>query len=278
VCVCSSVFPSEKNYNVPKKYALLTGGGVTERDNFESFYNNIEYVYKSLKKLGYYDEDIIILFYGGKTPNHPVVEDNATKENFIKELDHFGYIIDSNDSLLIFRSGHGNCELEFEKISNNKNGFGNDSIKYVGTKSAMRFPDGYLYQSEFQEILGKINGKQTIVILNQCFSGQFADIALSLDKTVIITETRKTEMAINDIRKSLRWKHDEWPFVKCLFDGFLQSNISGEKQSVFNAFQYMLRCNPNIEGIPIQADRPLLKESPQIKYGSMLKRGAVYIY
>jgi hypothetical protein len=79
VCVCSSVFPSEKNYNVPKKYALLTGWGVTERDNFESFYNNIEYVYKSLKKLGYYDEDIIILFYGGKTPNHPVVEDNATK-------------------------------------------------------------------------------------------------------------------------------------------------------------------------------------------------------
>ncbi len=278
VSACSFVSPSEKNYNVPQKYALLSGGGVTEGDNFESFYNNIEYAYKSLKKLGYRDEDIIILFYGGKRPNHPVVEGDATKENFIEELGHLEYRIDSNDSLLIFRSGHGKHELEFEKFSNNEHRFGIISMKYVGAKSAMRFPDGDLYQYEFQEILGKINGKQIIVILNQCFSGQFADIALSLDKTVMITETIKTEMAINDIRKSLRWKHDEWPFVKCLFDGFLQSGIKGEKQSVFNAFQYMLRCNPNIEGISIQADRPLLKESPQIKYGSKLNKGTVYIY
>lgn len=278
VSVCSFVSPSEENYNEPQKYALLTGGGITEGDNFESFYNNIEYVYKSLKKLGYRDEYIIILFYGGKAPNHPIVEGNATKENFIEELGQLEYRVDSNDSLLIFRSGHGNHELEFEKFSNDEHGFGIDNMKCVGTKSAMRFPDGDLYHSEFQEILGKINGKQIIVILNQCFSGQFADIALSLDKTVIITETRKTEMAINDIRKSFRWKHDEWPFVKCLFDGFLQGGIKGEKQSVFNAFQYMLRCNPNIEGISIQADRPLLKESPQIKYGSKLKKGSVYVY
>ena len=62
--------------------------------------------------------------------------------------------------------------------------------------------------------------------------------------------------------------------MKCLFDGFLHKE---EKQSVYNAFQYMLKCNPNIEGIPIQADRPLLKENPQIKYGRDLKKGTVYI-
>jgi len=104
-CFFNSI-PERKN-NEPQKYALLIGGGVTEGDNFESFYKNIEYVSNTLIKLGYWDEDIKILFYGGKTPNHPVVEGNATKENFIDELSDLGHTVDSNDSLVIFRSGHG---------------------------------------------------------------------------------------------------------------------------------------------------------------------------
>ena len=153
-----------------------------------------------------------------------------------------------------------------------------ESMKWVGTEAVMRFPDGNLSYFDFQEILEQIRGKQIIVILNQCFAGQFTDIAMSLDKVVVITETRETQMAINNTRKTLRWQHDEWPFVKCIFDGFLQNNSKGKRQSVFNAFQYMLRCNPSIEGIPVQADRPLLKENPQIKYGSGLKKGTVYLY
>ena len=39
----------------------------------------------------------------------------------------------------------------------------------------------------------------------------------------------------------------------------------------------MLECNPNVKGIAIKADRPLLKEYPQIKYGSGLTMGNVYI-
>jgi hypothetical protein len=275
---CTFISIPERKKHEPQKYALLIGGGITEGDSFESFYKNIEYVYKSLKKLGYCDEDIEILFYGGKALNHSIVEGNATKENFIGELRDLGHTVNSNGSLVIFRSGHGMSKLVFEKFPNSEHGLGIESMQCIGTEAVMRFPDGDLSYLEFKEILGKIKAKQIVIILNQCFSGQFADIALSLDKTVVITETRETEMAINDIRKTLRWKHDEWPFVKCLFDGFLQNNTNGEKQSVFNAYQYMLKCNPSIEGIPVQADRPLLKENPQIKYGSSLKKGSVYLY
>ena len=141
----------------------------------------------------------------------------------------------------------------------------------------MRFPDGDLSHLEFQEILEKIKGKQIIVILNQCFAGRFTDIAMSLDNTVIITETEESEMAIKLKRKTLRWKHDEWPFVKCVFDGFSQKSTKGIKQSVFNAYQYLLICNPYIKGVPIHADKPLMKENPQIKYGGSLKKGAVYL-
>ena len=278
---CSLTSKPERKINEPRKYALLIGGGVTESDNFESFYANIEYVSNTLKQMGYRDDDIKILFYGGKTPYHPIVEGSATKKNFIEELSRLGDIIDSNDSLVIFRSGHGMVELiieKYDKFSDYENRFKTESIKCAGTVAVMNFPDGNLSCFEFQEILGRINGRQIVIILNQCFCGQFADIAMNLRKAVVVSETRETELAINQTRKTIRWKHNEWPFVKCFFDGFLQYGTSGKKQSVFDAFQYMLRCNPSVEGIPVQADRPLLKEKPQIKYGSSLKKGTVYIY
>ena len=277
VSVCTVIPLPERENNKPQKYALLIGGGTTEWDNLESFYKNIEYVSNTLKKLGYYDKDIKILFYEGRTSYHPIIEGKASKENFINELRHLGNTIDSNDSLIIFRSGHGMIELICEKFPTNENGLGIESTKCVGTEAVMKFPDGNLSYLEFQEILGRIKGKQIVVILNQCFSGQFVDIAMSLNNTVVITETRETQLAINQTRETVRWKYEEWPFVKCIFDGFLQNGTKGEKQSVLNAYQYLLKCNPNIEGIPVQADRPLLKENPQIKYGSSLKKGTVYI-
>jgi hypothetical protein len=142
----------------------------------------------------------------------------------------------------------------------------------------MRFPDGDLSHMEFQEVLGAINGKQIIVILNQCFAGKFTDIALRLDNTVIITETDELEMAVKIRRKTVRWRHEEWPFVKCPIDGCIQKTPKGDKQSVYRAYQYQLRCNPYIKGVPVHPDRPLLKITPQIRFGNGVSKGSVYLY
>jgi hypothetical protein len=182
---------TKRNKNEHQKYALLIGGGVTESDNYDSFYTNIQYISNTLKQMGYRDEDIKILFYGGKTPYHSIVEGSATKNNFIDEFNRLGDIIDLNDSLVIFRSGHGMVELiceKHDKFADYENRFGTESIKCNGTVAVMKFPDGNLSCFEFQENLGRIKGKQIVIILNQCFCGQFTDIAMSLDNAVIITE------------------------------------------------------------------------------------------
>ena len=147
----------------------------------------------------------------------------------------------------------------------------------VGTAAVMCFPDGPLSYLELLDRLGSIKAKQNIVILNQCYSGQFTEIASSLENTVVITETAEVEIAFKNIRKTDSWSYHVWPFVKCLFDGFLKIGPRGKKQSILKAFQYMLQCNPNVEGLPVEADRPLLRESPQIRYGKGLQKGAVYI-
>ena len=274
-------FTLKNGANESQKYALLIGGGITKQNTFESYYKNIEYVANTLNKLGYDDENIKILFYGGKSSERPIVEGKATKKSVIDELSHFEKIIDSNDSLLIFRSGHGIIELIFEKygiLSTNEHMPKNENIKVAGTTSVMSFPDGPMSYLEFQEKLGRIRAKQIVVILNQCYSGEFTKIANKLDNTVVISETEEVGIGFTLKRRTKRWEYNEWPFVKCIFDGILENGKSGEKRSVFEAFHYMIKCNPNVEGVPLQPDRPLLKERPQINYGRNLKRGSVYIH
>ena len=274
----SAISIADLKDNQSQHYALLSGGGTTEFDNHESFYKNVQYAYRTLKKLGYNDDNIKILFHDGKTKAYSIVEGDATKKNFIDELKHFGRKIDSNDSLIIFRSGHGMLKLILDNSPDSERRKGVEKIKCVGTKAVMRFPDGDLCNMEFQKILDEINGKQIIVILNQCFAGKFTDMALHLENTVIITETDELEIAVKIKRKTINWSHDEWPFVKCILDGFTQKNTKGERQSVYGAYHYQMRCNPYINGVPVHPDRPLLKISPQIKYGNRLDKGTVYLY
>ena len=280
-CFYIFIFTLKDEPNESQKYALLIGGGVTKNDTYGGYYKNIEYVANTLRKLGYNDENIKILFYGGKSFGPLTIEGNATKESLTEKLNHLEKIIDSNDSLLIFRSGHGIIQLIFEKygiLSMNEQVPENENIKVIGTASLMRFPDGSMSYLEFQEKLGRIKAKQIVVILNQCFSGGFVNIANKLDNTVVISETEDVGIAFTLKRSSKRWRYNEWPFVKCICDGFLENKRSGEKQSVFEAFNYMIKCNPYVEGVGIHPDNPLLKERPQINYGRNLKKGSVYIY
>lgn len=271
---------SKNKSNEPIMFALLIGGGTTDCDNYSSFYKNIEYVASSLKQMGYDDKYVKILFYGGKSSSYPLVEANATKRNVIAELRRYEKIIDENDSLLIFRSGHGIIELVFEKYSiltPNEKATEKVFKKIIGTAAVMEFTDGSLSYLQFQESLGRIKAKQIIVILNQCHSGQFTEIASNVDNTVIVSETDEVGIAFYSKRKTKRWRYKVWPFVKCMFDGFLSSNYAGQRKSVLAAFEYMILCNPNVDGLSVKPDRPLLKEIPEIKYGKGLTKGEVYI-
>jgi len=271
---------SKDKHNDSVKYALLIGGGLCELDNFNTFYNNIEYAANSLTRLGYDNNNVKILFYGGYSPKYPLIEGDATRCNVIGELENYERIIDQNDTLLIFRAGHGSLELVDENygiLSNDNKVPVSINTNIIGTVAVMSFPDGPLSHLDFQELLGRLKAQQIIVILNQCYSGQFTEITTKLSNAVVVSETGDVGIAFSTKQRVTVWNHAVWPFVKCLFDGFLIEGCCEAKGSVLKAFEYMLSCNPNVEGISIKADRPFLKETPQIKYGKRLTKGAVYI-
>jgi hypothetical protein len=271
---------SQHKHNESIKYALLIGGGLCEIDNYNTFYKNIEYASNSLNRLGYNDNNVKILFYGGRSSSYPLIEADATRGNVIAELMIYKRIIDQNDTLLIFRAGHGMIELVDENygiLSNNNEVPESINTNIIGTVAVMSFPDGPLSYLDFQELLERIKARQIIVILSQCYSGQFTEITTKLANTVVVSETGEVGIAFSTKQRVEIWNHEVWPFVKCIFDGFLLNGCCEMKGSVFKAFEYMLSCNPNVEGISVKADRPLLRETPQIKYGKGLTKGAVYI-
>lgn len=279
--VLLGVMDSTSGRATSRRFALLVGGGTTSRDNFDSFYENIRFVAGVLGKLGYPRSHVRILFYGGKTAAHPIVEAEATKEAVLAELHAFQQTVTPADSLLIFRSGHGSIALLFEKCDPlpvqgplPQNGPGG----CADTAAVMCFPDGDLTYLELQEKLAAIHAAQIVVILNQCYSGQFTDMATALDHTVVVSQTGEVGVGFFCNRRTDRGENTVWPFVKCLFEAFLMHDRGGKKQSLLNAYEYMHFCNPNVRGVPVHADRPLLKEEPQIKYGKNLKRGSVYIH
>jgi hypothetical protein len=107
-----------------------------------------------LKKIDYLDNGIKVLFFSEQISNQTIVEGKATKENFLAELRHFEEMMDSNDSLLIFRSGHGMVEVILEtggKLSNSNDSHKIENIKSVGTEAVMCFPDGKLNYIELEK-------------------------------------------------------------------------------------------------------------------------------
>jgi len=257
--------PSDHKDIEPEKYALLLGGGTNNQNNFDSFYANIAYVYDVLRQLGYKKKNIKTLFLGGVAPSRPIVDGEATKKRFLTELENFAKVILPTDSMLLFRSGHGTIELIFDE----------NMEKSVGTMAVMQLSDGTIDPIELQTKLDKIDARHIMLILSQCYSGQFTEIADNVDNVVVVTETDALGYAIHQTQMKTGWKYEVWPFVKCLFDGFIHKNSGRPSQSLAHAFQYMLKNNPNIIGVPIRADRPLLKESPQVRYGSKLSEGTI---
>ncbi len=181
---------------------------------------NILYVHQTLKKLGYKDKNIKILDNADKLKSI-LVEGDATKKNVLNELKKLSKRINTNGSLFIFRSGHGIIDLVFK---NHEIQLKNETVskrinkRVIGTEAVMVFPDGHLSFLEFQNKLSKISGKQIVVVLNQCFGGQFKNIAKMLDNILIVSETDEIEIAFNINKKGT--EGSIWPFVKCICDGF----------------------------------------------------------
>ena len=115
-------FPKRINYNKEeiisftrhienkngKKYALLLNGN----GDHEQFAENIEFVYNSVKRAGFKDEDIFVLQSGNSNPKY--VNGKANLKELKITFDLLKNKITAEDIFLLYTTNHGTKDKELE--------------------------------------------------------------------------------------------------------------------------------------------------------------------
>lgn len=169
-------------------YAILVSGGVNKSLNYNNYYTDIQFMYKTLVTDYKYPKDHIYVLLSDGPSNEqdqlvsigPAPTYTRTYVNSVRDLngdgteDVYGAATSANlrtllnsapiagltsqDNLYIFTTSHGG----WDKVINNNNAFlalwGND----------------YMTDAEFMSLLPK-NAKSITVTMGQCFSGGFID-------------------------------------------------------------------------------------------------------
>lgn len=173
------------------KYAVLISGGYNAVNNHPRYWNDISFIYTTLKKkYGYKPDNIYVLFADGTSPSadnsdggssptsldgdkKPDINGAATKEQISLVFDTLQSRLTSEDFLFIFTTDHG--------------GAGEDG------GAVMYLWNDYITDVEFGVEVNKLTAYDTMAIaMEQCFSGGF-ERSLAAKNRVFISAASATQ-------------------------------------------------------------------------------------
>ncbi|VGO14137.1 hypothetical protein PDESU_02696 [Pontiella desulfatans] len=151
------------------KYAVLVNADKNNRLHG----TNISKAYKAFKAAGFSDSDIIILNHlnprSDMSPDRPYPTTTSNHEMFKDTLTALSRIVDYNDLLFVYCTGHG---------------------KRVGGAITLAFRDQTMSAMEYCQLLEKISALTIVSVMDQCYSGGFSSaIENSYAPIISITDT-----------------------------------------------------------------------------------------
>lgn len=181
-------------------YALLFSGGINSNNAHARYWNDLKYMYMTLKKNGYTDDRIVVIYKDGvagdNTGEMPV--DYAATSTGIN--DAFALLkgkLDGNDQLFFFATNHGGGYNQAENV--NYGGITDANSDEIDTylkdetifyyNQTGSISDDFMAQKFADLKMGKF-----IAVLEPCFSGGFLR-DLSGDNRVIISAANEFEFS-----------------------------------------------------------------------------------
>jgi len=205
-----------KRNDKPDKYAIIING-----DESTLHTRNVYLAYDTLKNVGFMDKNIFIFSY--QKNEHTNIQIYApTFDNIQALFCLLSEVIDDNDLLLIYGTGHGYLKGDISVISIRRIC---PSCKYPHAECGMS-------EIEFEYLIKDINPKYYILIFDQCNSGGFGTRLKVRDNFIIICRTTTQETST--------CRH----FSKALFDAFLDKSSDADnngKISIEEAFSKSLK-------------------------------------
>ncbi len=175
-----------------EKYAVLLCGGWNSGSNYARYWNDLQFIFKTLKqKYGYSDSEIIVLYANGThSPNGDFdgngtndIDYAATKANLTTVLNSVARNISSSGKFFFYATNHGGDEPGAHK--SNLTLWGENIKDY-----------------EFANLAKKITCSEAIYVFEQCFSGGMMDDLLNAQskpcgkpKVCVMTAARHDEVS-----------------------------------------------------------------------------------
>jgi hypothetical protein len=144
-----------------KHFAFLING-----DRAGHHKDNIARAYQSLLALGYNDQDIFILSAGSprQSAQTNAITAKATRENVRRIMEGLSRIVTTNDSVLIYCSGHGDR---------------------VDGKNVIVLADGHMRDADFVQWINTLESSVTVVANDGCLTGSIPNLLRASPRNVI---------------------------------------------------------------------------------------------
>lgn len=181
-------------------YALLFSGGVNSGNAHARYWNDLKFMYMTLKKNGYTDNNIVVIYKDG-APGDAVGDmpvDYAATSTGIN--DAFAFLkgkMDSNDQLLFFATNHGGGYHQAENVnySGVTDSDGDEIDTYLKDETIFYYNQAGVITDDFMaQKFNDLKMGTFVAVLEPCFSGGFLR-DLSGNGRVIVTAANEFEFS-----------------------------------------------------------------------------------
>jgi len=178
ICEFQNIFPFKT------KYAILYSGGLNIVNAHRRYWNDLQFMYFTLKnKYGYTDENIIVIYKNGSPEDLSMPVDYAATTNGLRNaIDFLKSKITFKDDLFVFVTNHG---------AGYHRGAGHQGIATAGNRGgtadansdeidAQMIDENIFYygqsnnnllDDDFGSMLNELERKRMIAVMEPCFSG-----------------------------------------------------------------------------------------------------------
>ncbi|MBK6683260.1 MAG: caspase family protein [Deltaproteobacteria bacterium] len=164
-------------------FAILIGANTELRHR-----GNLSMAYQVLLEQGYQRENVYILDSEGQTPFFPFTE-LTTRAAVDLLFDHLAKVVEPEDTLLVYVTGHGRRITAEEEENGDK--------KTLGVSTLVLNPSEEMSQDEFIAELEKVRPEVGIVFFDQCYWGQTQSKKLCNYVTITTAEADETSHGVS---------------------------------------------------------------------------------
>lgn len=198
--VCGTVWQTPSTH-----YALLYSGGCNRENAHIRYWNDIKFMYNTLKKYGYTDDRIVVVYRDG-IHDDPLtfvpsvtVDYAATPQGINNAFAYLGSKLDANDQLFVFTTNHGGGFHVGENRNYGTMDTNGDEIDmYNIDEDFCYYGGGTLTDDVLASKINALSVGTVIACLEPCFSGGFLK-DLAGNNRVIMSAANEFEFSWSDI-------------------------------------------------------------------------------